>query len=85
MPCRRVCTPVKQPQPFDQGRIVGLQEAGWTYQWIAAHVGHIVSLVCRCFQQWSLEHSHTHRPDSELLHSTDACQDRHIVRVVVAA
>ena len=29
--------------------------------WIAANVGHNVLVVCCCFQQWSGEHSHTHR------------------------
>ena len=56
---------VKQLQPFERGRIVGLRETEWTYRRIAAHVGHNVSVVCRCFQQWSVEHSHTRRPGSE--------------------
>ena len=27
-------------RPFERGRVVDLQEAGWTFRWIAAHVGH---------------------------------------------
>ena len=54
-------TPVEQLQPFERGRIVGLRETGWTNRWtnrwIAAHVGHNVSVMCRCFQHWSVEHS----------------------------
>ena len=85
MPCRRVRTPVEQLHPFERDCIVGLREAGWTYQWIVAHVGHNVSVVCRCFQQWSVEHSHTHRPGSGWLHSTHihTHQYRHIVQAVV--
>ena len=60
MPHRRVRTPVEQLQPFELGRIVDLREAGWTYRRIVAHVGHNI-VVCRCFQQWSVEHSHTRR------------------------
>ena len=41
-----VSTPVELLQPFESGCIVGLQEAGWTYRWIAAHVGHTVSRLC---------------------------------------
>ena len=85
MPLRQVCTPVEQLQSFERGHIVDLWEAGMTYRWIATHVGHIVSVVCRCFQQWSVEHSHTHRPGSGWPHSTDACQDRCIARAAVAA
>ena len=84
MPGRRVCTPVEQLQPFKQGRIIGLGEAGWTYGCIAAHIGHIISLVWLCFQQCSVELSHTHRPGSGRPHITDTCQDRCIVRAVVA-
>ena len=46
---RRVRTPV-QVQPFERSRIVSLREAGWTYQRIAAHVRHNVSVVCCCPQ-----------------------------------
>ena len=59
MPHRRVRTPVEQLQPFERGRSVGLLDAGWTFRRITAHVGHDVSVVCRCFQQWSVEHSLT--------------------------
>ena len=82
---RRVCTPVEQFQSFERGRTVGLREAGWTYRRIVAHVGHNVSVVCRCFQQWSVEHSHTSRPGSGRPRGTDVRQDRRIVRAVVAA
>ena len=51
---------------------------------IVAHVGHNVS-VCRCFQQWSVDHSHTRRPGSGWPCGTDACQDHRIVQVAVAA
>ena len=57
-------------------RKVGLGEAGWTYRRIAAHVGHNVSMVCRCFQQWSVEHSYARRLGSGRPRSTDARQDR---------
>ena len=87
MPRRRVHnTPAEQLQ-FEEDCIVGLWEAGWTYQQIAAHVGHNVGLtvVCRCFQQWSVEHSHTRRPGSGRPRNTDARQDRRIVPTAVAA
>ena len=83
MPHRQVHTSVEQLQLFEWGRIVGLWEAGWTYQRIVAHVGHNVSVVF-CFQQWYVEHSHTRRPDSVWPCSTDAHQDQRIVRAAVA-
>ena len=85
MPLRRVRTSVKQLQPFERGHNVGLWEAGWTYRRIAAHVGHNVSVVCRCFQQWSVEHSHTSRPGSGRQRSADACQDPRIIGALVVA
>ena len=33
-------TPLEQFQPLEQGHIVSLWEAGWTYRRVAAHVGH---------------------------------------------
>ena len=41
--------------------------------------------MCRCFQQWSVEHSHTHRPGSGRPRNTDACQERRILRATMAA
>ena len=75
MSLRRVRTHVEQLQPFARNRTAGLREAGVTYRRIAAHVGHNVSVVCRCYQQWSVEHSYTRRSDSGLMRSTDARQD----------
>ena len=49
------------------------------------NVGHNVSVVCRCFQQWSVEHSHTRAPSSGRPRSTDARQDRLIMQAVMAA
>ena len=40
--------------------------------------------MCCCFQQWSVECSHIHRPCSGWPHNTDAHQDRHIMQAVVA-
>ena len=57
-------------------RIVDLREGGWTYWRIAAHVGHNVSVVCRCFEQCSVEHSYIRRPGSGRPRSTDARHDR---------
>ena len=74
---RRVCTPVIQLQPFARGHIVGLREAGWTYRRIAAHVGHNLSVECRCFQQWSVVHSHSCTPGFGRPCSTDTlCEQR---------
>ena len=85
MRCRRVRNPVEKLQSFVQARIVGLWEDGWTYRRIASHVRDSVSVVCRCFQQWSVEHSHTRRPGSGRLRSTDTRQDGHIVWAAVCA
>ena len=82
MPCRRVRTYVEELQSFERGRIVVLREAGWIYQQIAAQVHQ--SVVSRCFQQWSTEHCHTRRQGSGRPRSTDARQDRRIVRAAVA-
>ena len=77
-PTSTVRTPVEQLQPFERGCIVDLREAGWTYRRIATHVGHSVSVVYRCFQQWSVEHTHTCRPGSGRPHvNIDAlCEQR---------
>ena len=85
MHCIWVCTPVEQLQPFEWGHTVDLWEAGWTYRRIVTHVGHNVSVICHCFQQWSVEYSHIHRRGSGWPHSTDARQDWCIVRAAVAA
>ena len=85
MPRRRGRTPVEQLQPFERGRIVGLREAGWTYRRIAVHLGHNVSMVCCCFHQRSVEHSHIRRQHSGRSRSTDAHQDQRIVRAAVSA
>ena len=85
MHCRRVLTPVEQLQPFGRSRIVGFREVGLTYRRISAHVGPNVSVVCCCFRQWSVEHFHTRRPGSGRPLSTDARQDRRIMRAAVAA
>ena len=45
---------------------------------------HNISVVCSCFQQWSVGHSHTYRPSSGWTRSTDARQDWCIVRAAVA-
>ena len=60
-------------------------KTGWTYRRIAAHVGHNALVVCRCFVQWSMEHSQGRIPGSGRPRSTDARQDRRIVRAAVAA
>ena len=82
--CPKHSAPFVAVQSFEWGRIIGLWEPGWAYR-VAAHVGHNVSVVCRCFQQWSVKHSHTRRPVSRRPRSTDARQDRCIVRAEVAA
>ena len=84
MPRRQVRTPIEQLQPFERGRIVGLRKQD-RYRRITAHVGLSVSVMCRCFQQWSVKHSHTRIPCSGRLRSTDARQDRRIVRAAVTA
>ena len=84
IPRGRVRTPVGKLQSFERSRIVSLRVEGWTYKRIAAQVN-IVSVVCLCFQQWSMENSHTNRLGSGWLFSTDARQDGRIVRAAVAA
>ena len=79
----QVRTPAEQLQQFERGRIAGLQEARWTYRRIVTHVGHNVSVVCCCFQQWSMEYSHTCRPGSWWLCSSEAHQEQHIVQAAV--
>ena len=85
MPRRRVRTPFEQLQPFERGPIIGMRKARWSYQRNAAHDAHNVSVMFRCFQQLYVEHSHTRRPGSGRPRSTDARQDRRIVRAAVAA
>ena len=49
----------------------------------AAHAGHNISAVSRYFQQWFVEHSHTRRVGSGRPRSSDARQERSIVRAEV--
>ena len=65
---------------FERARIVNLRETGWTYHRITTHVEHNLTVVCRCFLQWSVEHYHSHRRPR----STVARQDRRIVRAAMA-
>ena len=67
------------------GLHVGLWEARWTNRRITEHVGHNVSVVCHCFQQRSVEHSHTCRPGSGWPHSTNAHQDQRIAWAAAVA
>ena len=85
MDCLKHVAPVIAIRPLERGHIVGLRETGWTYRRIVSHVGHNVSVLCSCFQQWSVEHSRTRRSCSGRPHSTDARQDRRIVRAAMAA
>ena len=78
-------TPAEHLQPFERNRILGPREGGWSYQEIAAHVGHNVSVVYRSFQQLSVEYSRTCRLGSGRAHITHARQDRRIVRAGVVA
>ena len=43
--CPKNLEPVVTIRPLERGHIVGLWEAGWTYQRIATHIGHNVSVV----------------------------------------
>ena len=83
--CPKYLAPVVAVWPFERGRIVGLREAGWKYRRVAAHVEHNVSVVYRCFQQWSVEHFHIHRLGSGRPRSTDTRQYRHTLRAPVAS
>ena len=49
----------------------------------AAHAGHNISAVSRYFQQWFVEHSHTRRVGSGRPRSSDARQERGVVRAEV--
>ena len=83
--CPKHLAPDVAIRSFERGRSVGLRDAWQTYWRIAAHVGHNVSVACRCFQQWSVGHFQTRRPGSGRPCNTDARQVRLLVRAPVAA
>jgi transposase len=49
---------------FEQGRIIGLREAGLSPKEVAARVGHDMSTVQWSWQQWVQEGVHSQSPSS---------------------
>lgn len=64
MPRRQTCTPFLQLYEFERGRIMGPQEAGWSFQKISGHIVREVSIMHQCWQQWSTDGTHIHHPGS---------------------
>lgn len=40
---------------FEQGRIIGLCKAGWSFRQIAEQIGRRISAIYRCWRKWEQE------------------------------
>lgn len=80
MPLRRYRRPYRQLNDFERGRIVGMREAGWSYRAIGRHLQRTDTAVQRCWQQWLRQGNCRRNEGSGRPRSTNARQDRMIVR-----
>ncbi|GFT96642.1 transposable element Tcb1 transposase [Trichonephila clavipes] len=66
---------------YEQRRIIGMMEAGWSARLVALQLDHSDCVVRRCWDQWIQEMSFTQRPGSGCPQQTSR-EDRHIIRNV---
>ncbi|KFM63601.1 hypothetical protein X975_07394, partial [Stegodyphus mimosarum] len=79
---RRYRRPYRQLNDFESGRVVGLPEAGWSYPTTGRHLQRTDTTVQRCWQQWLPQRNCRRNEGSGRPRSTNARQDRMIVRQV---
>ncbi|GBM09176.1 hypothetical protein AVEN_226691-1 [Araneus ventricosus] len=76
--------PLLQLTEFERGRVVGLQEGGFSFPDIAERLGRNVSTVHDCWQQWSREGAASRRPDSGRQRGTNERENRRVRSMAVA-
>ncbi|GFT79746.1 uncharacterized protein TNCV_3089771 [Trichonephila clavipes] len=80
MPPRRNKEKFQQLTEFEQGKIIGLREEGFSYHAIGARVQWNSSTVMRVWKQWIDEHRKTGGGRWKVM---PACDDRHLLRIPV--
>ncbi|GFX00508.1 uncharacterized protein TNCV_2235151 [Trichonephila clavipes] len=64
MPLRRFRRQYEQLSQFEKGKIIGINEAGWSARRIGRQLGHSDCVIKKCWNQWVQEMSFTRRPGS---------------------
>ena len=80
---RRENAQYQEVSAFKRGRMVGLQEAGSSYRYVAARTGHAATTVVRVWNQWTEESRTQRRAGTGPCNVTTARDDRHFVRMAV--
>ncbi|GFW27456.1 transposable element Tc1 transposase [Trichonephila clavipes] len=83
MPPQRNKEKFQQIMEFEQGRIIGLREGGFSYRAVGAHVQLNSSTVVQVCKQWTDEHRTNRKTGSEPRKVTSASDDRHLLRMIV--
>ena len=73
----------QQVSAFEQGRMIGLQEAGLSYRDIAVRTGHAAMTVMRVWNQWREESRMQRWAGTGPCNVTTTRDDRHLVRMDV--
>ncbi|GFX50823.1 uncharacterized protein TNCV_2724061 [Trichonephila clavipes] len=68
---------------FERGRIIELQEGGFSFRDVAEKLGRNVSTVHNFWQQWSRDGTSSRRPGSERPRGTNEREDHRIRRTAV--
>ncbi|GFT71632.1 transposable element Tc1 transposase [Trichonephila clavipes] len=82
MPPRRNKEKFQQLKEFEQGKILGLREGGFSYRAIGVRVQRNSSTVMRVWKQWTDEHRTTRKTGGGRRKVTSARDDRHLLHVV---
>ena len=83
MPLRRRRSRYQQLTEFERGRIIGLQEGGFSFRDITERLSRDISTVHGCWEQWSREGTSSRKLDSGRLRGTTEREDHRIRRKVV--
>ncbi|GFU89637.1 transposable element Tc1 transposase [Trichonephila clavipes] len=82
MPCRRKGAKFEQISEFEQGKIVGLREAGLSYGAVAARVQRNSSAIMRVSKQWTDEGRAARKSGSRPQNVTSAPDERRLVQIM---
>ncbi|GFU67530.1 uncharacterized protein TNCV_3239771 [Trichonephila clavipes] len=83
MPPRRNKEKFQQLTEFERGKIIGFREGGFSYHAIAVRVQGNSSIVLRVWKRRTDEHRTARKSDSGRRKGMSACDDRHLLRIVV--
>ncbi|GFY27342.1 transposable element Tc1 transposase [Trichonephila clavipes] len=83
MPPRRNKEKFQQLTKLERGKIIGLQEGGFSYRAIRARVQRNSSTVMRVWEQWTDEHRITRKTGNGRRKVTSARDDRHLLCMAV--